>query len=168
MSIIEDALAKFIDERIAAYMQGGQAQPAQLQPQAVAPQVPATGPTTVPPVAMPQIPAAGPPVAVPPVATPPGPPTAVPPGPPQASPPGPPVATPPQATAPMAPPAPVQGGPSLDDLRALANDLMRTHPEKATEFQAFMASKGVTSLADMDPQFYVETQATFKSLMGVA
>lgn len=68
----------------------------------------------------------------------------------------------------MAPPAPVQGVPSLDDLRALANDLMRTHPEKATEFQAFLASKGVTTLADMDPQFYVETQATFKRLMGVA
>lgn len=161
MSVIEAALAKFIDERIAAYMQGGQAQPAPT-------------PTASPPIAMPQIPSAGPPVAAPPaplsgptmgVGAPPA---AVPPGPPQASPPGPPVATPPQATAPTAPPAPVQGVPSLDDLRALANDLMRTRPEKATEFQAFMASKGVTMLADMDPRFYMETQATFKRLMGVA
>ncbi len=158
MSVIEAALAKFIDERIAAYMQGLQPGPVQSVPNVSAPS----------PVAVPQIPAAGPPVAAPPMATPPGPSAAVPPGPPQASPPGPLVATPPQATAPMAPPAPVQGVPSLDDLRALANDLMRTHPEKATEFQAFMTSKGVATLADMDPQFYVETQATFKRLMGVA
>ena len=56
----------------------------------------------------------------------------------------------------------------MDDLRALANDLMRSKPEKATEFQAFMASKGVTSLADMPPADYPATAAKFKELMGVA
>lgn len=137
----------------------GLATPHGMVPPTPSPQVPyphqVAPQAAPPPVAVPQIPAASPPVAVPP-------------GPPVASPPGPPVAGPPPATAPTPPTAPVAGVPTLDDLRALANDLMRSKPEKATEFQAFMSSKGVASLADMPPAEYPATAAKFKELMGVA
>lgn len=129
--MLEDTIRQMIREEIAAYMQGGQAQPAQVAAPATTPPTP----SAPPPVAMPQIPAAGPPVAAPPVAAPP-------------------VA------------APVAGVPTLDEIRALANDFARAKPQDMHLFAAFMASKGVDTLANMPPDQYPACKAELQRLIG--
>ncbi len=128
--------------------------------------VPTSGPT--PTVAQSS---SGPPMAMGPVGGPPvsgptmlygGVPTG-PEGPPAAVVEGAPATTSPSAQA----PAPqVQGVPTLDDIKALANDFHRAHPERAAEFVQVLAGKNAQKLSDLPPASYVEIHGKLKEMMG--
>ena len=75
-----------------------------------------------------------------------------------------PAALPPSAPA----PAPqVQAVPTLDDIRALANDFHRAHPERAAEVVGILASVNAQKLSEIPPAAYPQVHAQLKALAGV-
>lgn len=104
-----------------------------------------------------------------------GPTTSLPPGVPGAGVPSPmtgPVAGAPGTTAPVTSTSPqpqqatVQGVPTLDDIKALANDFHRAHPERAGEFVQVLASKNAQMLSELPPASYPEVHGILKQMMG--
>ena len=124
-------------------------QPAPTSTSAPTTTAPMTQASSGPPMAT--GPVEGPPVGVPPTTGPaPGPSPA-------------PVATLPSTQA----PAPqVQGVPTLDDIKALANDFHRAHPDKVGQFVEVLAAKGAQKLSDLPPASYPEVFGFLKEHMG--
>lgn len=64
------------------------------------------------------------------------------------------------------PQTPVQGVPTLDDIKALANDFHRAYPERAAEFVQVLASKNAQKLSELPPDSYLEVHKFLKQKMG--
>jgi len=60
----------------------------------------------------------------------------------------------------------VQGVPTLDDIKALANDFHRAHPERAAEFVQVLAGKNAQKLSELPPASYPEVHGILKQMMG--
>ena len=65
------------------------------------------------------------------------------------------------------PAAPVQAVPTLDDIRALANDFHRAHPDRAMEVMAILAGVGTQKMDEIPPASYPKVYQDIKNLMGV-
>ena len=115
-------------------------------------------------------PVGGPPVDVPPTTAPlMGAPGAGVPSPITGTAPGAPGPTAPATSAPaptQTPQTPVQGVPTLDDIKALANDFHRAHPERAAEFVQVLAGKNAQKLSELPPASYPEVHGILKQMMG--
>ena len=75
---------------------------------------------------------------------------------------------------PVAGPHPVMPGPAaiptptpgatLDDIRAVANDFHRAHPDRATQVMTILTEKGVQKMDQLAPQFFQEVYDRIKAL----
>lgn len=86
----------------------------------------------------------------------------------QPSPPG----VPPQSPVPPGPPGavppatPLQGVPTLDDLRAAFNDFARNHSDKVNDAYAIVTGQGAQSLDALQPAVYPQVLAQLRALGG--
>ncbi len=69
--------------------------------------------------------------------------------------------------APPAAAAPLQAVPTLDEIKALANDFHRAHPERAAEVVSILAGVGATKMDDIPAAQYPTVLQQIKQIAGV-
>ena len=76
------------------------------------------------------------------------------------------VPTPPPVPAPGVPTAPATPAPgvTLDDIRAVANDFHRAHPDRATEVMNILNGVQAQKMDQIQPQFYQHVFDSIKAL----